>query len=332
MKRILVIQTASIGDVILATAVIEKLHNHYPDAKIDYLIKKGNEGLFKSHPFLNNILIWDKRNNKTANLIKILFQIRKTKYDLVVNIQRFFSSGMLTALSGAGSTVGFKKNPLSMFFSKRFDHSIGMPGKKHLHEVERNQQLIVDVTDKEYAKPRLYPTDNDYNSIAEHHNCRYICVAPASLWYTKQYPKEEWCKMLNRDIPADIAIYMIGGPADIELCNHIMEHLPNHKTKNFAGKLSLLQSAALMKTAVMNYVCDSSPMHLCSSVDAPVVAIFCSTVPEFGFGPLSSNSTVIQSEKELQCRPCGLHGHKQCPNGTFECAYSIMQTAKFPHI
>ncbi|MBR5832512.1 MAG: glycosyltransferase family 9 protein [Bacteroidales bacterium] len=323
MKRILVIQTASIGDVILATAVIEKLHSHYPDAKIDYLIKKGNEGLFKEHPFLNNVLIWDKKTNKTKNLFKLLFCIRRFKYDLVVNIQRFFSSGMLTALSGAKTTVGFNKNPLSIFFTRRYPHCIGNKDSIYLHEVQRNQLLIASITDSEYSKPGLYPSSADYNSVEKYTKCRYICVAPASLWYTKQYPMEQWYKMLNATIPTDTAIYLIGGPSDTELCNQIIAHLPHHHSINFAGKLSLLQSSALMKTAVMNYVCDSSPMHLCSSVDAPVSAVFCSTIPEFGFGPLSSNSAIIQTSRNLPCRPCGLHGHKQCPNDTFECAYSI---------
>ena len=74
----------------------------------------------------------------------------------------------------------------------------------------------------------------------------------------------------------------------------------------------------------MNYVNDSAPMHLCSSVNAPVTAIFCSTVPSFGFGPLSENSRIIETKEELSCRPCGLHGFKTCPKGHFQCAESIM--------
>jgi heptosyltransferase-2 len=87
-----------------------------------------------------------------------------------------------------------------------------------------------------------------------------------------------------------------------------------------AGKLSFLESAALMKHAVMNYVNDSAPLHLASATDAPVTAVFCSTIPAFGFGPLSSNSRVIETIEDLECRPCGLHGYKVCPRGHFKCA------------
>jgi ADP-heptose:LPS heptosyltransferase len=73
----------------------------------------------------------------------------------------------------------------------------------------------------------------------------------------------------------------------------------------------------------MNYVNDSAPMHLASSINAAVTAIYCSTIPEFGFGPLSEHSYIIESQKTLTCRPCGLHGFNKCPQGHFECGYSI---------
>ncbi|RZK16550.1 MAG: glycosyltransferase family 9 protein, partial [Hymenobacter sp.] len=68
---------------------------------------------------------------------------------------------------------------------------------------------------------------------------------------------------------------------------------------------------------------DSAPMHLCSAVDAPVCAIFCSTVPAFGFGPLSTFARVVEHLGPLACRPCGLHGHARCPLGHFRCAHEI---------
>ena len=78
-----------------------------------------------------------------------------------------------------------------------------------------------------------------------------------------------------------------------------------------------------MKDARMNFVNDSAPMHLASSVNAPTTAIFCSTVPSYGFGPLSDNSVIIETTKNLKCRPCGLHGFKKCQEKHFECANSI---------
>jgi heptosyltransferase II len=101
----------------------------------------------------------------------------------------------------------------------------------------------------------------------------------------------------------------------------------NKDIYNLAGKLSFLQTAALMKDAIMNYVNDSAPMHIASSVNAPVTAVFCSTVPSFGFGPLSQKSFFLETNEKLDCRPCGLHGYKACPKGHFKCAETISVNA-----
>ena len=78
-----------------------------------------------------------------------------------------------------------------------------------------------------------------------------------------------------------------------------------------------------MKTAAMNYTNDSAPLHFASAMDATVTAIFCSTVPAFGFYPLSSKSFIVETNEKLTCRPCSLHGLKACPLGHFKCAYTI---------
>ncbi|RYF57169.1 MAG: glycosyltransferase family 9 protein, partial [Cytophagaceae bacterium] len=106
-------------------------------------------------------------------------------------------------------------------------------------------------------------------------------------------------------------------------CEHIRIETESNRVVNLAGKLSLLQSAALMQGAQMNYVNDSAPMHLCSAMNAPTTAVFCSTVPGFGFGPLADNSRVAEIRELIECRPCNLHGRKACPLGHFRCATEI---------
>ena len=113
MQKILIIQTAFIGDVILATPLIGNLKTQFPDAKIDFLVKNGNQSLLRNDPNLNEILVFDKKK-KVASLLELLKKIRANKYDLVINLHRFASSGILTFLSGAEQKLGFKKNPFSL--------------------------------------------------------------------------------------------------------------------------------------------------------------------------------------------------------------------------
>jgi heptosyltransferase-2 len=324
MQKFLVIQTAFIGDVVLATAVVEKLHQFYPQSKIDFLVRKGNEGLLKHHPFLNEILIWDKKKDKYKNLFHILKQIRHKKYDVVINIQRFAATGFLTVFSGAKQTIGFDKNPWSFLFTKKIKHVISTK-VNYIHEVDRNQQLIEHLTDAVAAKPALYPSPADHEKVKQYKTIPYICIAPASVWFTKQYPKEKWVSFINK-LPANTPVYLLGAPSDNELCNFIVTGSANKNVHNLAGKLSFLESAALQKDALMNYVNDSAPMHFASAVNATVAAIYCSTVPAFGFGPLSDKSFIIETEEYLPCKPCGLHGYQECPLGHFKCAYTIKDT------
>ncbi|MCX6243975.1 MAG: glycosyltransferase family 9 protein [Bacteroidetes bacterium] len=318
MKKILVIQTASIGDVILTTPVIEALHHSFPDASIDILVKSGMEGLFRSHPFLHEILVWNKKNKKLQNFLRILCKTRKTKYDAVINVQRFALTGILTSLSGSKVRIGFSKNPFSIFFTQSILHII----KKGMHETERNLMLTEPLTGPSKEKPRLYPIATDTAKTAGYKSGIYYTISPASLWFTKQYPAEKWIEFISY-IPHSCKVYFLGSSEDATLCENIIRQSGHPGCISLAGKLGFLESASLMKDARMNFTNDSAPMHLASAVNAPVTVIYCSTVPEFGFGPLSDESRIVEIKDPLSCRPCGLHGYRSCPEKHFRCATDI---------
>jgi ADP-heptose:LPS heptosyltransferase len=322
LQKFLIIQTAFIGDVVLATPLIEKLHVFFPDAQIDFLLRKGNEQLLKGHPYIHELLIWDKKENKQKNLFRISSRIRKNRYDKVINVQRFFATGLLTAFSGAAETIGFNKNPLSFLFTKKIKHMVG--GEQAVHETIRNLELVRDFTDDSVCKPKLYPSPADYASVDTFTSSNFITISPASVWFTKQFPASQWISFI-KVIPTGFNIYFLGGPGDIPLCNSILEACNRSESKVLAGSLSFLQSAALMSRASMNYVNDSAPMHFASATNAPVTAVYCSTIPGFGFGPLSDIRHIIEIDQPLYCRPCGLHGYASCPEGHFRCALEIKQ-------
>lgn len=315
--KILIIQTAFIGDVILATPLIEKLAKKFPGAQIDFLLRKGNENLLHNHPKLNKVFIWNKKQNKFLNLLKIIFNIRKSEYDWVINLHRFMSTGIITVFSGAKKTCGFDKNPLSLLFKERFRHEIN-----GVHEIERNLSLIKSEADNTIELPKLYPSDEDYKSTEEFKTKPYVCIAPTSVWFTKQLPIHKWIELIHK-FSEETNIYLLGGETDINACSEIVNQVLKKNVVNLAGQLTLLQTAALMGDSKMNYVNDSAPLHMASAVNAPVTAFFCSTIPAFGFGPLSAKSKIVEIKEKLNCRPCGLHGFMACPLQHFNCAKKI---------
>lgn len=352
MKRFLVIQTAFLGDAVLATGLLEKLHAHFPDAAIDLVVRQGHEGLFDGHPFLHRLFVWDKRRGKTRALFRLIGDLRRTEYDHILNAQRFFSTGLMTVLARGKEKVGYDKNPLSILFTRSVKHVIG-DGR---HEMDRLNELIAHLTDGTRPLPRLHPTPKARAEAHEHMSTwshehmptrprpvppqrdahmptwarpvpsqrdghmSYVCLFPASVWFTKQWPEHKWVALVKA-LPTDHAVFLLGAPGDSALAQRISA--ASGRGVDLCGRLSLLGTAALMEGAVMNVVNDSAPLHIAGAVNAPVTAIFCSTVPAFGFGPLRANGRLVETTEKLDCRPCGLHGHRVCPKGHFRCAEGI---------
>ena len=317
-NKILIIQTAFIGDAILSTSMVETWKSNYPHSTIDILVRKGNEGLLLNNPNLNEVLIWDKKNGKYSNLIKLIRKVRGANYDAIFNIQRFVATALITALSGARIKAGYSSNPLSFLFTR----AIPFDTSKKLHETERNVALLHPYCSGKPLPPRLFPSKDDDSSTAHYKKESYVCIAPTSVWFTKQWPKENWVSLIDH-LLVSTTIYLLGAPNDFNACEEIKSISKASKVFNLAGKLSFLESASLMRDAEMNYVNDSAPMHIASSMNAATTAIYCSTIPGFGFGPLSDNSSIVEYSKELDCRPCGLHGKKECPEGHFNCSNTI---------
>lgn len=314
---ILIIQTAFLGDVILLTAALESIHQAYPKTQIDLVLKKGCERIFEHHPFVNKIYVWDKKN-KYPSLFRLLLQLRKMKYDIVFNFHRHLNTGLMTWAARAKYKVGFSENPLSRLYTHKKDFE--NQTTKHLHETEKNFQLLPSLLNTVYQKPKLYPQNAP--CVKKYQKQPYITVHPASAWETKRVPTEIWTGFID-SLPKDLQVYILASEREKPICQAILEKCQVHKTEIITKELTLLQVGALMKGALMNYTCDSAPAHIATAVNAPVCVIFCSTSPSQGFYPLSDTSYIAETPIALTCRPCGKHGHKKCPHTHFYCGKTL---------
>jgi heptosyltransferase-2 len=318
LRSVLVIQTAFLGDVILATPLISELNRLFPEVKIDVLVKKGNESLLANNTAIREVLVLDKSKNKISEIWRLVSLFKKRRYDLTLNLHRFGSSGLIAGFSGAKQVYGFDKNPFAFLYSKRFKHEIG----NSTHEVTRNLSLLAEFGASKICRPSLFPSTTDKSVIQAFSGEKYVCLAPASVWYTKQLPEEKWVELIH-SLPPNLKIYAVGANSDSSLCQSIIEKSGREEqVVNLAGKLSLLQTAALFSKSQHVYVNDSGPLHIASAMNVPTTVFFCSTIPEFGFGPLADQSEIKQVES-LACRPCGLHGKKECPLGHFACGKNM---------
>jgi len=316
-KTILIIQTAFIGDTILASQFARAVKTQYPNSRIHFFLRKGNESVIQGLDTIEKTWVWDKAGGKTKNLFKLISDLRKMKFDLIFNLHRHFNSGLVAAMVPAKEKIGFKQNPLSIFYTRKVNHQI--PDPRGWHEVQRNLELLGNYPispDAKNYRPELPITSKHFEKVAEFSQGDYFVIAPASVWFTKAWSESKY-KELSLALSKKGLVYFIGGPGDKELCERIGSGI------NLCGKLSLLESAALMKNAKRVFVNDSAPLHLASCVNAKTTAIFCSTIPGFGYTPLAQDSIIIDVSDTLACRPCGLHGHRECPLGHFKCSLDI---------
>lgn len=282
----------------------------FEDVQIDMLVQKSREILLIGNPHINKVYMLDKEH-KIQSAWTLIREFRKINYDAVINVHRHGSSGLIAWLSGAKEVVGFGAHPMSFLFDRKIKHEQRGP-----HEIERNYQLVSHLVSKPLVKPKLYPSEEDYRKVRQ--DQAFLTISPASVWDTKRWPVEKWQNLIDQ-LPSHLTVFLLGGSGDRPLCQEIADGVSRH-VYNKAGELSFLESAALMAHALMNYTNDSAPVHMASAMNAPVTTIFCSTIPEFGYGPLSDEKYIYQHEGVLECRPCGIHGLKSCPKGHFMCA------------
>ncbi|HXH74023.1 MAG TPA: glycosyltransferase family 9 protein [Bacteriovoracaceae bacterium] len=326
-KTILIIQTAFIGDTILASHFARAVKELYPNSKIHFFLRKGNESVIQGLPTIEKTWVWDKQGGKVLNLKRLISELREIKFDMVFNLHRHFNSGLVSSMMHSKVKVGFRQNPLSYFYTHKVEHVIPhRPSDNELvpmHEIERNVQLLQAIEPNfksNFKRPELPLQPKHFEKVAPYTNGNYFVIAPASVWFTKAWSEHKF-RELTMELTRRGKVYFIGAPSDKELCDRIRADLPN--TENLCGPLNLLDSAALMQSAKRVFVNDSAPLHLASCVNAKTTAVFCSTVPAFGYTPLADDSVVIDVGNTLDCRPCGLHGHKACPLGHYKCAEDI---------
>ncbi|MBL1212013.1 MAG: glycosyltransferase family 9 protein [Ignavibacteriae bacterium] len=324
MERILIIQTAFLGDAILTLPMLQKLREQKNERSIDVICIPSTYEVFEHSPSVDNTIVLYKRGEHKSlfGLYKFAKQLKKNNYSKIISPHRSFRSSLLTALLKVKDTVGFDNASLKFIYRKTIHYKIKD------HEVQRNLKLIEAETEGENWKilPRIKIKEEQKNSIdsalSELSIKKFIAIAPGSVWQTKQYPRELFIEVIKLLRGKGDNIVLIGGKDDEELCGSITSGF-NSGVFSFAGKLSIVESIELLKRADGLICNDSAPTHMAMCADIPVLTIYCSTVPEFGFYPYNTKSDWL-SYSELDCKPCGIHGYDKCPIGTFECAHKIV--------
>jgi len=329
--KILVIQTAFLGDAILTLPMIEKLKEKFPNSLIDVIGIKSSKEIYESSPFVNEVHVFEKRGKHKSILGIYRFAkfLRGKGYSKVYSPHRSIRTSLLILFLKVKETYGFDTSTLSFVYKHRIRY------RKDYHEVRRLLEIIGFNSDEENWKiiPKIKENKevkDKVDLLTKDIEGRIIALAPGSVWETKKYPSVYYGKLAAMLTEAGCSVVLLGGAADAQLCEQMAAE-GGKRVYSFAGRLSILESVFLLKKCSLVVSNDSAPSHMGLMASIPVLTIFCSTIPDFGFYPFHLNSESI-SYNDLECKPCGIHGLKKCPTGTFDCAHNITPEALFERI
>ncbi|MBW6513770.1 MAG: glycosyltransferase family 9 protein [Candidatus Syntrophosphaera sp.] len=319
-NRILYLNTAFLGDAILSTPVLRALKNLYPQARLDLVAIPQTASVFSGNPYISQVYTWDKRDpwKRILGLVKLLIRLRKNRYDLALSPHVHFSTTLIMILAGIPVRIGFPR-------LKGSTHVVRVA--KGMPVVRRNLELLRPLSGKpfDHQTEMFIPAEgqNQVDEFIKENSldpARLVGIAPGSVWATKRWPSRYYSQVLSGLVAKGFQPVLIGGEDDAGLCGKIITD-SQVEAVNAAGQLSLPGSAWLIKNCRLLITNDSAPLHLANAVQTPVLAIFGPTVKRFGFFPYREGDRVL--EMDLDCRPCGKHGHQRCPRGHFGCMTRI---------
>ncbi len=317
MAEIVVIQTAFPGDLILTTPVFQSLKT--AGHRVTAVVRAGTESILEHNPYVDSIIAFDKKGG-AGSFLKCLNELKSRRCEIALIAQKHLRSALLAVFAGIERRVGFDDAPggLTYTHTVAFDRSV--------HAVNRYLSLCAGISATGGLSPRIFVSENEIQSVrrilAESGIAseRLIVLAPGSIWETKRWPFfPELAELIVRE--SDLSPAIIGGKDDAEIGERIAAAYPN-RVVSLAGRLTLIESAALLSLSRLAITNDSAPAHMAAAVGTPVVTIFGPTVPAFGFTPYSAKAVVVEN-KGLYCRPCSSHGPQRCPEKHFYCMRKI---------
>ncbi|MCB9475559.1 MAG: lipopolysaccharide heptosyltransferase II [Deltaproteobacteria bacterium] len=322
-ERVLIFQTAYLGDVVLTTPLIQAVHDRFPDAAIDIVVQPQWAPIVQHHRHIRQVIAYDKRgaDEGLGNTIRFARELAKEKYDIVFCPHPSFRSGLILFLAGIKKRIGFDDS------SGRYFYNTKVHRDTRRHEVLRILSLMSAVDGKTEPAPPLHiDSDPAFDRAALMRRCgiregaKLAGIHPGSVWATKRWLPERFGEVAKHLADSYDQVVIFGGPGEEELATQVAIEA-GVELVNLAGRLALDELIVAISAMNLFVTNDSGPMHIASAFGVPVVAVFGSTVPRLGYAPWGEKSSVV--EIDLSCRPCGPHGHQVCPLDHFKCMREI---------
>jgi heptosyltransferase-2 len=330
-KRILILQTAFIGDVVLTIPLIRLAKECFPDSEIHFLTIPNSKTIVETLPYISRLWIFDKRGKDKGlrGLFRFSSELRHQNFDLAIVPHRSLRSALLLSLARIPIKIGFNNSKGFFLLNHKIEY------QKSSHEIERNLSLLnyICPLENENKLPEIIPSKHDLELVNEflkqniEEKTKYISLAPGSIWLTKRWPVHYWVKLTYLLQSKGFKTILIGSDADSYIYDEFQK-LSDKEVINAIGQFDIRQSAEIIRRSKLLVCNDSAPTHLGVAVGTPVLTIFGSTSPEYGFYPYGEKNRIAEL-KNLECRPCTDHGKRKCPLDHYKCMIDLLPEEVF---
>ena len=327
-RRILLIKPSSLGDIVHALPALSALRRRFPHAHIAWLVKRDWASILDGHPDLTEVIAEDFGWSAWPGLVS---RLRRSRYDLAVDLQGLFRSGLLARASGAPVRVGFKagREGSSWCYTDRVE----LPGTDTLpwrmipvHAVDRNLAVVAhvgaDISAPQFVFPDLTPETQRITRLLGDlglaPGARLIAVAPVDRHRVRSWPLPRFAEAVARIAALQGAkVVVLGTPGQRDIVAPFLERLPGG-VLDLVGKTTIRELVALLRQTSLVLANDSAPLHLATALGIPVVGVFGPTNPVRA-RPYGARHRVVRTE--LLCSPCE---RRDCRNvNRYECLIGV---------
>ncbi len=344
-SRILLIKPSALGDVVHTIPVLVKLRARYPRARIDWLITPENAEVVRCHPALTNVVLFARRDfskrgrrwRALTAFFDLLKQIRRAKYDLIIDMHGQVRSAFFALISGARVRIGFDR-PVKRTLTVSAEHDLknvpshGWRGAREGSWLAYTHRIAIPTLDVHAIDRYLWvgellgfdgnPPDltihlpaeavSKVQRLLEEHgvpaDMPLVVLVPGTIWETKHWTIEGFAGVAREFLRDGFAVALAGTKRDQQRCRQIAAAAPG--TRDLSGRTTPAELAALIRRAEVAVTNDSGSMHVAASLDKPMVSVFGPTNPVH-IGPYERPESVVRVD--LPCSPCNYRRLSQCP-------------------
>ena len=315
-RRILIVRTDRMGDLLLSTPVVCALRKEYPQAFISMMVSPNTKDIVEGNPYLDEVLVYDKdfRHKNWGATYKFAQILRKKKFDLAVILHPTNRVHLLTFLAGIPVRLGYNRKLGFLLKIKKEHHK----QEGLMHEAEYNLELLkllgVSGLSRDLFMPLRPESEKWADNLWSRENIkltdRILALNPGASCPSKIWPAERFSQVAQSLAQShNLKVILLAGSKDLALANKIAAEGRNkYQIINLAGKTTLSQMASVLKRCTMLISNDSGPVHMASSLGVPVISIFGRNQPGLSpqrWGPLGKKDKYLH--KNIGCVQCLAH-------------------------